>query len=121
MRKSDLAQTIGKSPTVVAGWESGSKRPTASTVAELALGLGIDPGFFAVRQEDVAALTSTPHFRSLRATTQLARDQARAYGQLSVDIAASLERSEEHTTELQSLMRISYAAFCLQKKKHKYT
>src|SRR3546814_4806512 len=26
-------------------------------------------------------------------------------------------RSEEHTSELQSLMRISYAAFCLQKKK----
>src|SRR3546814_9844703 len=27
------------------------------------------------------------------------------------------ERSEEHTSELQSLMRISYAVFCLQKKK----
>src|SRR3546814_1011417 len=32
-------------------------------------------------------------------------------------------RSEEHTSELQSLMRISYAVFCLQKKKntHKST
>src|SRR3546814_10566927 len=31
-------------------------------------------------------------------------------------------RSEEHTSELQSLMRISYAVFCLQKKKkHKNT
>src|SRR3546814_4190385 len=31
-------------------------------------------------------------------------------------------RSEEHTSELQSLMRISYAVFCLQKKKqHRYT
>src|SRR3546814_8935580 len=29
------------------------------------------------------------------------------------------ERSEEHTSELQSLMRISYAVLCL--KKHKYT
>src|SRR3546814_3500396 len=29
-------------------------------------------------------------------------------------------RSEEHTSELQSLMRISYAVFCLKKKKHKY-
>src|SRR3546814_5727026 len=29
------------------------------------------------------------------------------------------ERSEEHTSELQSLMRISYAVFCLKKKKHK--
>src|SRR3546814_4235604 len=29
----------------------------------------------------------------------------------------NVERSEEHTSELQSLMRISYAVFCLQKKK----
>src|SRR3546814_3081840 len=28
-----------------------------------------------------------------------------------------IERSEEHTSELQSLMRISYAVFCLKKKK----
>src|SRR3546814_9125336 len=30
-------------------------------------------------------------------------------------------RSEEHTSELQSLMRISYAVFCLKKKKHTET
>src|SRR3546814_7677757 len=30
-------------------------------------------------------------------------------------------RSEEHTSELQSLMRISYAVFCLKKKKQKTT
>src|SRR3546814_1574155 len=30
------------------------------------------------------------------------------------------ERSEEHTSELQSLMRISYAVFCLKKKKKTY-
>src|SRR3546814_1796287 len=29
--------------------------------------------------------------------------------------AAALDRSEEHTSELQSLMRISYAVFCLKK------
>src|SRR3546814_8503613 len=29
-----------------------------------------------------------------------------------------LDRSEEHTSELQSLMRISYAVFCLKKKKN---
>src|SRR3546814_8861851 len=37
-------------------------------------------------------------------------------GYRSVDIARLL-RSEEHTSELQSLMRISYAVFCLKKKK----
>src|SRR3546814_8865955 len=31
--------------------------------------------------------------------------------------AAVVKRSEEHTSELQSLMRISYAVFCLKKKK----
>src|SRR3546814_1794190 len=34
--------------------------------------------------------------------------------------AAARRRSEEHTSELQSLMRISYAVFCL-KKKHAMT
>src|SRR3546814_2830474 len=32
---------------------------------------------------------------------------------------AGIARSEEHTSELQSLMRISYAVFCLKKKKNK--
>src|SRR3546814_8793442 len=34
--------------------------------------------------------------------------------------AACKTRSEEHTSELQSLMRISYAVFCLKTKIHKY-
>src|SRR3546814_5813114 len=32
---------------------------------------------------------------------------------------AMQRRSEEHTSELQSLMRISYAVFCLKKKQHR--
>src|SRR3546814_9291583 len=34
------------------------------------------------------------------------------------DLRALRDRSEEHTSELQSLMRISYAVFCLKKKKN---
>src|SRR3546814_10768029 len=33
------------------------------------------------------------------------------------ELGAIVDRSEEHTSELQSLMRISYAVFCLKKKK----
>jgi Zn-dependent peptidase ImmA (M78 family)/transcriptional regulator with XRE-family HTH domain len=95
LRKSDLAGLIGKSATAVAAWESGVKRPTAPTVAQLALGLSVEPGFFAARPDDIAALSTPPHFRSLRSTSQLARDQAFAYGQLAVDIAMSLERHVE--------------------------
>src|SRR3546814_6919496 len=35
----------------------------------------------------------------------------------AVEIRVGRDRSEEHTSELQSLMRISYAVFCLKKKK----
>src|SRR3546814_7622523 len=37
------------------------------------------------------------------------------------EAALAASRSEEHTSELQSLMRISYAVFCLKKKKLKQT
>src|SRR3546814_7671638 len=36
-------------------------------------------------------------------------------------VADAPQRSEEHTSELQSLMRISYAVFCLKKKKNTKT
>src|SRR3546814_1580873 len=39
--------------------------------------------------------------------------QATAY-----QVISEVGRSEEHTSELQSLMRISYAVFCLKKKRH---
>src|SRR3546814_7247043 len=37
----------------------------------------------------------------------------------NIEYGQSRSRSEEHTSELQSLMRISYAVFCLKKKKTK--
>src|SRR3546814_361783 len=44
-------------------------------------------------------------------------ERQRVYCELITNIAAFLfMRSEEHTSELQSLMRISYAVFCLKKK-----
>src|SRR3546814_2774183 len=51
------------------------------------------------------------------------RDGKAAVTVLAVELAeddtlAALDRSEEHTSELQSLMRISYAVFCLKKKKN---
>src|SRR3546814_7809777 len=42
-----------------------------------------------------------------------------AHGSTIVRCDNAVKRSEEHTSELQSLMRISYAVFCLKKKKEK--
>src|SRR3546814_291221 len=44
------------------------------------------------------------------------RRGAAGFDRAADEICASLPRSEEHTSELQSLMRISYAVFCLKKK-----
>src|SRR3546814_8988164 len=49
-------------------------------------------------------LLTPPQLQSLAQWPQIAK-------------AAIFDRSEEHTSELQSLMRISYAVFCLKKKK----
>src|SRR3546814_7777534 len=43
-------------------------------------------------------------------------DTARLFVMFASPPEQTLERSEEHTSELQSLMRISYAVFCLKKK-----
>src|SRR3546814_10287810 len=66
----------------------------------------------------------TTLFRSGEAETQRgARLDAHAPPEVRRAAPASLPepaegRSEEHTSELQSLMRISYAVFCLKKKKN---
>src|SRR3546814_9701848 len=48
---------------------------------------------------------------------QFARDRVIGDSQVCADDVHVAARSEEHTSELQSLMRISYAVFCLKKKK----
>src|SRR3546814_9962565 len=48
----------------------------------------------------------------------IAEDPAKAYDYTIKGNLVAV-RSEEHTSELQSLMRISYAVFCLKKKKKK--
>src|SRR3546814_7521627 len=53
------------------------------------------------------------------ACAELARGQRREGGGVDQDecgLVEGADRSEEHTSELQSLMRISYAVFCLKKK-----
>src|SRR3546814_6540781 len=63
------------------------------------------------------------HRDILGAERLAAMENAGALDEISefADIARPgvLHRSEEHTSELQSLMRISYAVFCLKKKKQK--
>src|SRR3546814_2283940 len=64
----------------------------------------------------VKALT-TEHLNALDRKIAELRSLRRSLANL-VERCRGDDRSEEHTSELQSLMRISYAVFCLKKKKH---
>src|SRR3546814_17288925 len=57
--------------------------------------------------------------RRWRAQTAMVRGGLARSGFDETSEALYLTRSEEHTSELQSLMRISYAVFCLKKKRHR--
>src|SRR3546814_2564143 len=67
----------------------------------------VQPLAFATRQGAVRQLDLQP-------AREVVRTRRQAAGRRG-DLA---KRSEEHTSELQSLMRISYAVFCLKKKKN---
>src|SRR3546814_10210364 len=75
---------------------------------------GQPPGEIAqVVRSFVAAVNQAPEIGG--ASTTFSADVPQIF--VNVD----RDRSEEHTSELQSLMRISYAVFCLKKKKHTHT
>src|SRR3546814_3945151 len=68
-----------------------------------------DPPRAAAPFEDAAVLSGQVQRRTVVVGERHAPEWA--------GMTARLPRSEEHTSELQSLMRISYAVFCLKKKK----
>src|SRR3546814_8655730 len=77
------------------------ERATAqSQSAELELAERVKVAFAAYYQAEHAVKAGETLHRAIHAIAKVSRDR----------------RSEEHTSELQSLMRISYAVFCLKKK-----
>src|SRR3546814_7241117 len=78
------------------------------TAAERRFFADADPlGFILFRRNCTAPEQVRALVEDLRATV----------GRPDAPVLLDQERSEEHTSELQSLMRISYAVFCLKKKK----
>src|SRR3546814_8848301 len=79
-----------------------------------------EPADCAVAGEARAApLSYAPTLQTTRVMTQFTRIAILgATGRMGQAVAAAV-RSEEHTSELQSLMRISYAVFCLKKQNKK--
>src|SRR3546814_8888578 len=90
-----LAEKAGIAPVTLSRIVNRQQIPDESTVSGLVDALSYPRDFFF--QDDIDPIdASAASFRSLTGMSA---------------------RSEEHTSELQSLMRISYAVFCLKKKK----
>src|SRR3546814_5196969 len=59
-----------------------------------------------------------PRYRKIRYEGAMRRGPLMPPCDCALQMEIQARRSEEHTSELQSLMRISYAVFCLKKKKN---
>src|SRR3546814_3039662 len=99
-----------------------SRRATDRGSRKLAAATGLTPAQLLVLREVEARDEVTPGSIAQRlqfshATITAIADRLVALG-LVTRTRSDRDRSEEHTSELQSLMRISYAVFCLKKKKH---
>src|SRR3546814_1010494 len=80
------------------------------------------------RVDDIAVAIAAAVEEQNAATAEIARNVQEAAdgtrnvtGSIDGVMKAASRRSEEHTSELQSLMRISYAVFCLKKNKMNYS
>src|SRR3546814_8928306 len=69
-----------------------------------------------MRIAELTAAMNDPAFYQRDSAAINAHNAVVAEAQAELDPAYARWRSEEHTSELQSLMRISYASFCLTKK-----
>src|SRR3546814_3733596 len=93
-----------------------STRPPATCPATIAVRCSSGRRDFLIPQSSLVGYIGLQHVKSdVDDHVFLSADHLAA-AELDKD-RTGIERSEEHTSELQSLMRISYAVFCLKKKK----
>src|SRR3546814_2194961 len=89
-----------------------------TTLFDLKLGVTIGDAFrYACADLKLRPIAKGVMFDENGTLEELLPESVRKAQLLHGDYVASFKRSEEHTSELQSLMRISYAVFCLKKKK----
>src|SRR3546814_5196752 len=89
-----------------------------TAVEQLARGSGVDELEVANRAVQAAAAATE---RRRKDPGYYLTAEGRPGFEAALGFRPSFWRSEEHTSELQSLMRISYAVFCLKKKKKQQT
>src|SRR3546814_8847130 len=106
MRISDWSSDVCSSD-LIAGWRTPGEKLVAASIIEHRLGMSSATHRPSEREKTLLML-----FRNAAAVVIATMTVLIVLSQIGINIG----RSEEHTSELQSLMRISYAVFCLKKK-----
>lgn len=92
LRKRELAQRIDRTAAAVSQYELGQSRPSVPTLDRCASALDVPVGFFGVGRPQLRLDTTQAHFRSLRATTAVRRQQALAHVELLWEITDRLDQ-----------------------------
>ncbi|OLF14965.1 hypothetical protein BU204_24790 [Actinophytocola xanthii] len=92
LRKRELADRIDRTAAAVSQYELGQSRPSAETLGRCARALDLPVGFFTSGRPHLRLDTAHAHFRSLRATTAVQRQQALAHVELLWEVTDQLER-----------------------------
>jgi transcriptional regulator with XRE-family HTH domain len=117
--RTELAAKVGISPAAVTQLERDQIRPTTALVAELCLALGVPASFLLTAVSSQLIPASAAHFRSLRSTPAMSRDQALAFAELGLEVLAAVEDYVDlpdvtlpalDTTELHTACGIARAA-----------
>src|SRR3546814_2849455 len=121
-----LFRSIRQFPTAVLDEQ---RKDTLGKVTEAVRQFGIGPcynGFVAIApilsegdfpEQEIAQLIDAERCRQFKRIRDIADRFRHFFSSVEEKAVAEHLRSEEHTSELQSLMRISYAVFCLKQKK----
>lgn len=92
LRKRELAEAIERTAAAVSQYELGQSRPSPETVRRCARVLDVPVSFFTAGRPQLRLDTAHAHFRSLRATTAVQREQALAHVELLWEITEQLDR-----------------------------
>jgi Zn-dependent peptidase ImmA (M78 family)/transcriptional regulator with XRE-family HTH domain len=95
LQRTTLASHAGVTPAAVTQFEKGQSRPTRPVMMQLALALGVPVEYLQLGRPITSLPSSEAHFRSLRATPALTRDQALAFAETALAVVDVLEQYVE--------------------------
>jgi Zn-dependent peptidase ImmA (M78 family)/transcriptional regulator with XRE-family HTH domain len=98
LQRTILAERTSVTAAAITQFERGTSRPTNAVLAELALALGVPADFFRQGRPIEQVPAGAAHFRSLRATPAIARDQALAVAEIALAVVDVIEQYVELPT-----------------------